>query len=293
MLTDPDSMVYHLQDQDRPYFYLGSPEPSWLARDEFCGKTGYDDGGKLRIEPRVPLFVSHRRLARLKTMPRARTPWALDSGGFTELSMYGDWTVHPVDYAKTVRRYHDQIGCMEWAAPQDWMCEPWILQKTGRTVQDHQLRTVANYLDLRYEDDYLPWIPVLQGWARDDYLRCADMYATAGLDLSAEPLVGLGSVCRRQNTDAAVEIIRALRSWGVTRLHGFGFKTTGLRAAHQLLESSDSMAWSLHARRSSPLPGCTHKSCANCPRFAAQWRQRLLASMPDWHQPVFDLDIAA
>lgn len=144
MFTDPDSMVYHLQDDDRPYFYLGSPEPSWLGRDEFCD------------EPRVPLFVSHRRLARLKTLPRARTSWALDSGGFTELSMYGDWTLHAVDYAKIVRRYYDQIGCMEWAAPQDWMCEPWILEKTGRTIQDHQLRTVANYADLRYEDDYLP-----------------------------------------------------------------------------------------------------------------------------------------
>jgi hypothetical protein len=282
MFTDPDSMVYHLQDDDRPYFYLGSPEPSWLGRDEFCDN------------PRVPLFVSHRRLSRLKNMPRARTSWALDSGGFTELSMNGDWTVRPVDYVKAVRRYHDQIGCMEWAAPQDWMCEPWILKKTGLTVQEHQRRTVDNYRDLRHQDDYLPWIPVLQGWTLDDYLRCADLYEDAGLDLSAEPLVGLGSVCRRQNTDTAVDIIRALRNRGVTRLHGFGFKTTGLRAAHQFLESSDSMAWSLHARkRRAPLPGCMHRSCANCPRFAAQWRHRLLASMPDWHQPVLDLDTAA
>lgn len=280
MPTDPDRLVYHLQDDDRPYFYLGTHEPSWLARPEFGGSWP------------TPLFVSHRRLIRYKTLPRARTPWALDSGGFTELSMHGEWTVHPVDYAKAVRRYHDQIGCMEWAAPQDWMCEPWILAKTGLTVQDHQLRTVANYLDLMYEDPCLPWVPVLQGWTLDDYLRCVDLYEIAGVDLTVEPLVGLGSVCRRQNTDAAVDIIRALNKRGINRLHGFGFKTTGLRAAHQLLESSDSMAWSFHARRNPPLSGCMHKSCANCPRFAVQWRRRLMTSLPDWHQPVLDLDIA-
>jgi hypothetical protein len=34
-----------------------------------------------------------------------------------------------------------------------------------------------------------------------DYLRCWNIYADAGIDLSTFPLVGVGSVCRRQNSD--------------------------------------------------------------------------------------------
>jgi hypothetical protein len=47
-----------------------------------------------------------------------------------------------------VRRYRDEIGSLDWAAPQDWMCEPFILAKTGLSVREHLRRTVADYLRL-------------------------------------------------------------------------------------------------------------------------------------------------
>jgi hypothetical protein len=68
--------------------------------------------------------------------------WALDSGGFTELSMHGRWTLSPRDYVAEVRSYVAALGRPDWIAPQDWMCEPWILEKTGGTVAEHQ-RPVA------------------------------------------------------------------------------------------------------------------------------------------------------
>ena len=49
-------------------FYLGTHQTGWLAKLD------------------VPLFVSRRRLATLRKLPRAVGSWALDSGGFTELS---------------------------------------------------------------------------------------------------------------------------------------------------------------------------------------------------------------
>lgn len=60
-------------------------------------------------------------------------------------------------------------------------------------------------------------------------------------------------------------------------LHGFGVKTLGLARYGHLLTSADSLAWSYDARREQhPLPGCTrHKNCANCLRYARQWRNRL------------------
>lgn len=240
-------------------FFLGSHHAEWLARAE------------------VPLFVSRRTLARRRALPRARGPWALDSGGFTELSMHGTWTVSPRRYAAEVRRFRDEIGGLAWAAPQDWMCEPAVLAKTKLTVEEHQRRTVENFLELREVAPDLPWVPVLQGWAIGDYWRHEEAYAAAGIDLASAQTVGVGTVCRRQNTTSAVAIMSTLARGGL-RLHGFGFKLTGLRAAHPHLASADSLAWSLEARKHPPMPGHTHASCANCMEWALLWRERALAA---------------
>jgi hypothetical protein len=252
-------------------FYLGTHEVAWLQHLNH----------KWFERDQVPLFVSHRRLADRRTFPRANTPWALDSGGFTEISMHGRWVTSPNSYAADVRRYRDEIGRLEWAAPQDWMCEPGMLAKTGLTVAHHQERTTANLLELRTIAPDLPWVPVLQGWEPDDYRRHVGLYETAGIDLTAEPVVGLGSVCRRQSTAPVHRLVEELHGAG-HRLHGFGFKTLGLRAVHQHLASADSLAWSLNARKHPPMAECfdAHEHCGNCPRFATTWRRQLLGSLP-------------
>ncbi|HEY3957968.1 MAG TPA: hypothetical protein VGM53_31780 [Streptosporangiaceae bacterium] len=241
-------------------FYLGAHQPHWLWRAGF------------------PLFVSHRQLARRPRRLRPATcRWALDSGGFTELSLHGRWVTPPADYAAAVTRYASQIGGLDFAAPQDWMCEPFMLDRTGLSVGEHVHRTVANYLALRQLAPALPIIPVVQGWRLGDYLACVELYATAGVDLAALPRVGLGSVCRRQSTTEIALIVTELARAGL-RLHGFGVKTEGLRLYGHLLASADSMAWSYAARRRPALPGCTgHKNCANCLVYATRWRARVLS----------------
>ena len=242
-------------------FFLGTHHPDWLAKIA------------------VPLFVSHRRLNGRRTFPRARGTWALDSGGFTELSMHGRWTVSATDYAASVRRYSDEIGNLAWCAPQDWMCEREMLRKTGLTIAGHQRRSVDSVLELRALG--CPAIPVLQGWSLGEYLECADLYESAGISLRAEPVVGVGTVCRRQNTFGASTIMHSLAEEGL-RLHGFGFKATGLRSCSGSLVSADSLAWSYHARREPVRFECrggTHKNCANCLPFALEWRDELLSSL--------------
>lgn len=242
-------------------FYLGTHRPHWLN------------------DSTVPLFVAQQQIAQRckRTLPRAASSWALDSGGFTELHNIDrhtlQWTLTPQRYAARTRRYHDEIGMLDWAAPQDWMCEPFMLDKTGLTVAEHQRRTIRSVLDLRTLWPDGPFIPVLQGFARDDYLRHVDMYDDAGVDLEAEPVVGLGSVCRRQATGEAETIVMALQP---IRLHGFGMKTQGVCRYGQLLASCDSLAWSYAGRRR-PDPQCDKKSCANCRHYALDWRARLLA----------------
>ena len=153
-----------------------------------------------------------------------------------------------------------------------------MLEKTGLTVRDHQVRTVDSYLELQQLAPELPWLPVLQGQVLDDYRRHVDLYAAAGIDLRTVPLVGLGSVCRRQQTMEAVRLIQGLASLGV-RLHGFGLKVTSLLRTRECLASADSVAWSLDGRY--PEGGrCKrvrdHAHCANCLDYALLWRQRLL-----------------
>lgn len=238
-------------------FYLGIHEPAWMARTD------------------VPLFVSRRRLIRRKTPPRARGSWALDSGGFTELDKFGRWTVEPVRYADEAARWQAEVGGMAWAATQDWMCEPFMLAKTGKSIQEHQALSIQSCLDLTALAPGVPWAPVLQGWEVDDYLDHFDQYARAGVDLRAAPIVGVGSVCRRQGTDEAAQIFAELHGLGV-KCHGFGLKVLGLHKASIYLESSDSMAWSLGGRKGKPMEGCTHRNCGNCLKYALRWRESVI-----------------
>jgi hypothetical protein len=211
--------------------------------------------------------------------------WALDSGAFKEIEHFGEWTWTPRRYALWVRTVEHQVGGLEWAACMDWMCEEHMLKRTGLSVQEHQRRTVANYLELRSLAPGVKWVPALQGWEPEDYLRCAEMYERAGVDLASLPLVGLGSVCRRQHTPQIIAVVEALAGLGL-RLHGFGVKTRGL----QILKSgsfatADSLAWSFGARvrwhnHGWKMEGCTHSGgCANCARYALHWRSRLLSSL--------------
>lgn len=223
----------------------------------------------------IPLFVSVRRLRQRRSLPVAVAPWALDSGGFTELSRPPHrWTTTEDEYVEEVERLNG-IGQLAWVAPQDWMCEPWMIENTGLSVREHQERTIASFLSLRDRLGSLV-IPVVQGYAPREYDRCIDLYAAAGVDLEAEPIVGLGSVCRRSRTREAVRLVRYLSDHHLN-MHGFGLKGDTYRALRYELVSADSMAWSFNGRYlKTPCPE-GKSSCANCVHHALAWRERLLA----------------
>jgi hypothetical protein len=239
-------------------FYLGTHETGWL---------------RLGIGP---LFVSHRRLARCATLPRAAAGWALDSGGYSELQLHGRWLTSVDQYIEATRRYAQEIGRLEFAFSMDWMCEPATLARTGLTVKEHQRRTVANFVELRQRAPDLPFAPVLQGWRLTDYERCAALYSAEGIDLARESRVGVGSICSRQGSRQVEDILWALAMRGFA-LHAFGVKTRGLAGCAEVLVSADSTAWSLRARYDAPLPSCQHQRCSSCVRYAVRWRDRLLA----------------
>ncbi|WP_256920555.1 DUF7221 family queuine tRNA-ribosyltransferase-like protein [Streptomyces hilarionis] len=241
----------------------------------------------------VPLFLKSEHWDRAIKWDVARGPYAVDSGGFMELKDKGTWTRPTRKYVDDLRRIWEHVGPYDWAAPQDWMCEDAILQGgwfggqyfvgTHLSVAEHQRRTVANFLELRSLAPDLRIAPVLQGRSIPEYERCVELYEKAGVDLRAEPVVGLGSVCRLQSTREGAAIVTAMASHGF-KLHGFGFKILGLERVGHLLASADSAAWSSHARRRPPLPGHTHKNCANCIDYALLWRERVVNAIPTHRQ---------
>lgn len=193
-------------------------------------------------------FISVNRVrGRKKPVPSA--DWIMDSGAFRELEQFGCYRHSPAEYAAEVNRLAAINPGLKVAVSQDWMCEAYMLEKTGLTVADHQRLTIERY------DALLPLVsiylmPVIQGYLLQSYLDHIDQY---GDRLEPGMYVGVGSVCKRNGDMRQIEAILGAikRKRPDLRLHGFGLKTTALHSGvvRDCLESADSMAWSFAARR--------------------------------------------
>ena len=174
--------------------------------------------------------------------------WIMDSGAFTEISNYGNFRFTVDEYAGWINKFKD-CGNLELAVSQDYMCEPFILNKTGLSIQDHQRLTINRYDDL-VKMSRVKIMPVLQGYKPEDYVSHIKQY---GNRLKKEMRVGVGSVCKRNSKPSSIiEVLTLIKSERPDlRLHGFGVKVTSLSdpQVSSLLYSSDSMAWSYAARR--------------------------------------------
>ncbi|WP_425484924.1 DUF7221 family queuine tRNA-ribosyltransferase-like protein [Amycolatopsis anabasis] len=212
----------------------------------------------------------------------------MDSGSYTEITRFGTWRCDPDLFGSRVTRVLDNVGTPPvFCAPQDIPCEPQARAASGLPVAEHQSDTIENLIYLREQFPFVPWLPVLQGWEPDQYLDHAFQYRCAGIDLTREPLVGVGSLCRRGagQTSTVVRIIRSLRDLGIT-LHRFGVSQHVLARCPVELSSVDSLAWSRSARwHGRAMPGCAHPgSCTNCADFALRWHRRATSLVQPRHR---------
>lgn len=250
----------------RLLFFTGTHRPWWLAHSP------------------VPLCVSAHTLSTYvpggRGMPIAGVPFAVDSGAYTEIRDHGTWRWDEDTYGGMVYRIMSDCGYPTFVAPLDFPCEPDVVARSGASVLEHQEWTLESYLYLTREFPAAPWLPVLQGWAPQDYERHDAMYRKAGVDLAAQQQVGLGSVCRRGSI-RPIGVIAEMFARRGYRLHGFGLKTSALRAYARHFVSADSLAWSQQARVTNlRLPGCRHAGpCNNCPRWAIRWREDVIAAI--------------
>lgn len=175
--------------------------------------------------------------------------WILDSGAFTEISRHGRYRDSVEVYAEQIRRWKG-CGKLVAAVSQDVMCEPFILEKTGLTVAEHQRLTIERYDALLSCETGVYILPVLQGYAPSEYVDHLRQY---GDRLKEGMWVGVGSVCKRNSKPKEIEaIVQGIKAERPDlRLHLFGAKLTALKSevVRELAWSSDSMAWSFAARK--------------------------------------------
>ena len=212
----------------RPAFYVGVHQP--------CDAQHFD---------RCMVSVN-----RLETRKRDFYPnqWIMDSGAFTRISK-GKGHLPVEAYARQIERWA-KCGTLAAAVAQDYMCEPFILEKTGLTVEAHQRLTIERYDALLALEPLAYIMPVLQGYQPQEYVDHIRQYADR---LKPGMWVGVGSVCKRNSRVQEVEAVATAiaRERPDLRLHLFGLKTTALRSllVNCTIFSADSMAWSFAARR--------------------------------------------
>ena len=164
----------------------------------------------------------------------------VDSGAFTKLEKHGCYPEGPEVYAAQLHCLRTEgVAKIVVASTQDYMCEPFMLARTGMTIDDHQRLTIERYDALLAELTRLfdgpppfAFMPVLQGFSIADYLRHIEKY---GDRLKPGMWVGVGSVCKRQGNIAVIEdLLLAIK--GVRpdlRLHGFWREAHGASEPHR------------------------------------------------------------
>lgn len=200
--------------------------------------------------------------------------WMLDSAAFTELRDYGRYRHTPDVYAAQIRRW---AGCgrLVAASSQDYMCEPFILARTGLDVATHQRLTIERYDAIKALVPATYILPVLQGFRPAEYVAHIAQY---GARLREGQWVGVGSVCKRNADVSAIEaVLVAIKDARADlRLHGFGVKLTALESStvRACLHSADSMAWSYAARRQGRDANSWQEAAAFAQRITSQRVQR-------------------
>jgi hypothetical protein len=193
-------------------------------------------------------FISVNRLRKRKSFFPV-LDWILDSGAFSTILTHGGYPHSVEEYADQIRRWKS-CGNLLAAVSQDYMCEPSMLAITGLTIAEHQRLTIERYDALLSCDTGVYIMPVLQGYAPEDYVSHIRQY---GSRLAHGAWVGVGSVCKRNGDPRAIlNVLIAIKTERPDlRLHGFGLKTIALAngTIRALLETADSMAWSFAARR--------------------------------------------
>jgi hypothetical protein len=216
-------------------------------------------------------FVSVNRLRNRKSSFKVGD-WIMDSGAFTTIATHGGYPLPVEAYAADIRAIcgRQMHGNLLAVVAQDYMCEAWMLAKTGLTVADHQRLTIERYdalvialkkpsegkrVDVPADNQKSKGADSRDGVAGSGSdFGCAlpapastyimpvlQGYAPEdyvshirqyGARLAQGAWVGVGSICKRNGDPAAIwRVLNAIKTERHDlRLHGFGLKQTALQS---------------------------------------------------------------
>jgi len=186
----------------------------------------------------------------------------LDSGGYSLMLDTGE---HPP--TDTYMDYVEDKSPTQYAV-QDYPCEPEILDKYGRTVEQHQELTLertaeclAQHQDRGIDSEI---VSVVQGWDKSDYLSHIDRLRDHGC---LTDTVGVGSICRRGQDQEITDVLKAVREALPARcdIHAFGVKTNILSRSdiRQTVDSVDSAAWYYQMYKDKPVDEPAWHTCVH------------------------------
>ena len=226
--------------------------------------------------PSVPVLLSAASFARFRhgkfglfrrpKLPEYIPKVAADSGGFVASRRASDYAFVAIQYVEWLCSFAPR-----WAATMDFPVEPELaatawLSASSRSAQP---KWRAFFWD-QFPDVVWPWVPTVQGWDVDDYVRHAEDLRPLVMDmqreynpwswdredLAADALaaqkadafrVGIGTLCRRTSARLVHQIVQAVVEVlpGVP-LHLWGIKVSTLQSVLALppqVVSVDSAAW--------------------------------------------------
>lgn len=166
----------------------------------------------------------------------------LDCGGFTMLNRFEDYPFSIVNYANLIARLRPH-----YYATMDYPCEPEISRSLGLMSNAERIKaTVNNAVELAEWESHLPgqMVPVIQGYAIDEYLECLHLHKEAG---TVRDYMAVGSMCRRISNKELGNLIPSLyyaaQKVGCTKLHYFGLKLSpAVQVYADMIWSRDSAA---------------------------------------------------
>lgn len=166
----------------------------------------------------------------------------LDSGAFGSAFWDGGYKYSPDNYLAIVERVKP-----EWWVTMDYPCEPNIMPECS--IHERIKMTVAN-TKILITAPFPSLLPVIQGWAVEDYLYCIDLMEAEGL---IQSMMGIGSICRRGKQGPIVNIVRHIsQRLPTVKFHAFGAKISTLNYNRgeilNYLDSLDTAAWQFNEK---------------------------------------------
>ena len=194
--------------------------------------------------PRVMISASFLD-SRKSVIDLDRKPYMVDSGAgmiFSERTKRAEKRISIERYAELIQRQSPPVA---WTL--DYPCEPTIRKEFGYTSEEAQAMTNENTIRLKDEYGLDNVMSVVQGYEIEDYIRNIELINETGLFTKR---IGIGSICRRGQTEEIVKVIKAVSSlvpsW--VKIHAFGIKSQILQTeARYYIHSADSHSWAVQA----------------------------------------------